>query len=453
MAVLDEAFAALDSAREKVETNIGDVQEFTDTSISEVFENYESQKEALSDLADFENGDRGKNYLGQKLFQDSGVPVISAKHISDGLIDWENVNFVSKEAFNKTERGHFSKGDILFCLRGSLGKFGVVDTETEGAIASSLVIIRPTERLDKEYFVHYLRSSVCRNEIDKYAGGAAQPNLGAQDLAKFEIPIPSLEEQRAISKRLDRLLETCRVVSRRYEAQLTDFIDLHQSLLQRAFAGELTQSTPILAVNDNERDEQLSTATLVLAFEKHLVEQRHNTFGHVKAQKTLHLTESIGGLDLGRQPQVRQAGPHDQEHFARVEAWAKKNGVFEFKQRRSGGYTFNRGANYDAFLLEAKTLLADYQAGLSRFLPLMVDMNTEEAEVFTTVHAAWNNLLVDGKTPSDDDIVTAARENWHESKMDINRQHFFDAITKIRRHDLEPDGSAKYVSGAQESFI
>jgi len=54
---------------------------------------------------------------------------------------------------------------------------------------------------------------------------------------------------------------------------------------------------------------------------------------------------------------------------------------------------------------------------------------------------------------SSDDIVTAARENWHESKMEINRQKFFDAITKIRRHDLEPDGSAKYVSGAQESLI
>ena len=158
-------------------------------------------------------------------------------------------------------------------------------------------------------------------------------------------------------------------------------------------------------------------------------------------------------LDLGRQPQVRQAGPHDQEHFARVEAWAKQKGVFEFKQRRSGGYTFNRGKNYDAFLSEAKTLLADYEAGLSRFLPLMVDMNTQEAEVFTTVHAAWNNLLADGKTHSDDDIVTASREDWHDSKMEIKRQKFFDAITKIRRHDLEPDGTAKYVRGAQESLI
>jgi len=83
----------------------------------------------------------------------------------------------------------------------------------------------------------------------------------------------------------------------------------------------------------------------------------------------------------------------------------------------------------------------------------MVDMNTQEAEVFTTVHAAWNNLLADSKTPSDDDIVTAARENWHESKTKIDRQLFVDAIRKIRRHDLEPDGTAKYVRGAQESLI
>ena len=455
VAVLDEALAALDRARENVEANLEDAVALSATAISNAFEAIHGNGEPLNELADFENGDRGANYLGKKLFQESGVPVISAKHISDGVIDWANVNYVSREAFEKTERGHISKGDILFCLRGSLGKFGVVDKDIDGAIASSLVIIRPREKLDKEYLTHYLRSSICQKEIEKRAGGAAQPNLGAQDLAKFSVPVPPLAQQKIISKRLDQIVNICDLARRNHSAQLADVADLRQSLLERAFAGELTQASPSLAINDNKREERFSAAILVLAYEKHRLEERHKTFGTVKAQKTLHLTESVGGLDLGRQPKVRQAGPHDQEHFDRVETWAEQNDIFRFEQRRTGkrGYDFIRGKKYASFLNEAKTLLADYQAGLSRFLPLMTQMNTEEAEIFTTVHAAWSNLLIDGKTPSDEDIVWAAREGWHESKLDIERTKFFDAIREIRRHDLEPDGSAKYVHGAQVSLL
>ena len=114
--------------------------------------------------------------------------------------------------------------------------------------------------------------------------------------------LPNANKQAAFVEMITSLDEKEVEVVSQYKSQLNDIDDLRQSLLQRAFAGELTESVSVQAFNDNERDERLSAATLAIAFNKHLAEQRQNTFGHVKAQKTLHLTESIAGLDLGRQP-------------------------------------------------------------------------------------------------------------------------------------------------------
>lgn len=54
------------------------------------------------------------------------------------------MNYIKQEAYDRLGGGTIRSGDILFCLRGSLVNCGVVsESFKEGAIASSLVIIRP----------------------------------------------------------------------------------------------------------------------------------------------------------------------------------------------------------------------------------------------------------------------------------------------------------------------
>ena len=74
-------------------------------------------------------------------------------------------------------------------------------------------------------------------------------------------------------------------------------------------------------------------------------------------------------------------------------------------------------------------------------ISLFVPMDTQQAEIVATTYAAWNNLLIAGnKNPSDDDIVTEARENWHQSKMDIDRDRFFKSLEWMREKKLTPKG-------------
>jgi hypothetical protein len=60
--------------------------------------------------------------------------------------------------------------------------------------------------------------------------------------------------------------------------------------------------------------------------------------------------------------------------------------------------------------------LGGVEAERDRIIKLFLPMETEHAEVVATVYAAWNDLLLDGKNPTDEAIVSEARENWSEER-------------------------------------
>jgi type I restriction enzyme S subunit len=157
----------------------------------------------LGEICTFENGDRGRNYPSPGSFTQSGVPFINAGHLVEGRIDVSEMNYITPEVYKRLGSGKVQVGDILFCLRGSLGKFGIVrEGFGKGAIASSLVIVRPrATTISRDYLGFYFNSALCAEMIDTWSGGAAQPNLGARDLARFYITFPpTIDEQRAIAE-------------------------------------------------------------------------------------------------------------------------------------------------------------------------------------------------------------------------------------------------------------
>jgi type I restriction enzyme S subunit len=156
------------------------------------------QTKTLGDLCSFENGDRGENYPSKSVQTTSGVPFINAGHLAEFGIDFTNMNYIPRERFDLLGNGKIRRDDILFCLRGSLGKFGSVGDLNEGAIASSLVIIRPSNAILHEFVLAYFQSDLCAEMIRKFKNGTAQPNLGAASLKKFIIPVPPVAEQQRI---------------------------------------------------------------------------------------------------------------------------------------------------------------------------------------------------------------------------------------------------------------
>lgn len=183
----------------------------------------------------FENGDRGKNYPGRKAFVSQGIPFINAGHIGEGFLELSEMNFIPRDHFERLGSGKINRGDLLFCLRGSLGKYAVVDNLDEGAIASSLVIVRPDKSLDARYLSYFFGSPLCAEEISLHANGAAQPNLSAKNLAAFKIPVPPTEEQNRIVAILDEAFEGLTLACAHTETNLQNARDLFLRSVEAEF--------------------------------------------------------------------------------------------------------------------------------------------------------------------------------------------------------------------------
>ncbi len=194
------------------------------------------QSTTLGEICAFENGDRGANYPGRSVQTATGIPFVNAGHLTDDGIDLANMNYIPRKRFELLGNGKIRQGDILFCLRGSLGKFASVGNLSEGAIASSIVIIRPKDDLVEDRFLlMYLRSNLCAAMIDRYKNGAAQPNLSARSLTKFEIPLPPLPEQRRIVAILDEAFAGIATAKAHAEKNLQNARALFESHLNAVF--------------------------------------------------------------------------------------------------------------------------------------------------------------------------------------------------------------------------
>ena len=166
----------------------------------------------LENVVELINGDRGKNYPAKsKLSSESGIPFISAINLKEGKIFEDNLLYMTQKQYDVLSRGKLKHDDLIFCLRGSLGKNAIFNLKN-GAIASSLVILRRYKSgIDLKYLFYYVNSNLLNKEIKKYDNGTAQPNLSASNLKRFYVPIPPFNEQKEIVKKIEEILSKIKI--------------------------------------------------------------------------------------------------------------------------------------------------------------------------------------------------------------------------------------------------
>jgi type I restriction enzyme S subunit len=221
----------------------------------------------LGQVAEFVNGDRSKRYPNRKEYVASGLPFINTGHIEpDGSLALVRMNYITRDKWRSLTGGKIERGDLLYCLRGAtLGKTALVEPFTEGAIASSLVIIRPSVAVRKNYLYLFLVSPLARQEIKLYDNGSAQPNLSAADVGKYLVPLPPREEQAEIVRNANGLFAIFDAVQRRVQAANLSAEKLAQAILSKAFSGELVPTEAELARTEHRSYESAEALLARLA--------------------------------------------------------------------------------------------------------------------------------------------------------------------------------------------
>ncbi len=180
------------------------------------------EKVKLGDVSKLINGDRGKNYPSQADITEEGeIPFVNAGHLNGREIDFSEMNYISQDKYDNLRSGKFQEGDILYCLRGSLGKKAIVSNDVNGAIASSLVIIRPDkEKVDGEYLMFALDSPAIKEQLVKANNGSSQPNLSASSVREYQVELPNISVQKEV---VEKLIKVRNIIDcRRKELQLLD---------------------------------------------------------------------------------------------------------------------------------------------------------------------------------------------------------------------------------------
>lgn len=459
--ILDEAFENIDRATANTEQNLAKARKLFEALLGLVFRAREDDgddegkrwnRRALIDVADVFDGP----HATPKTI-DVGPIFLGISALNGGTLDLSETRHVSDQDFAKwTRRVRPRANDLVFSYETRLGQIAIVPEGLDCCLGRrmGLIRIRSKEVLSRFFMYQYLCPQYQEFLASRTIHGATVDRLSIKEFPFFPIDIPPLAEQTHIVTLLDAARSQSDKLIHGYTQKAARLAELKKSLLAKAFSGRLAKQlicASLAETNARTKTAEFGAKILLLAHHRHVAKGKEQTFGRVKAQKLLHVVESIGDIDLGRVPIKDVAGPNDSAHQRRLENWAKENKLFEFV-KRGAGYEFRKLHKYDASIKSGLGDLAPYRDHLDKLIDLLVPMNSREAEVFATVHAAWNNLLRDGCKPTEEAIVRAAREEWHSDKLKIPRAKFVDAVKKIEKLKLVPKGSAKRVGG-QESLL
>lgn len=236
---IKECFNYLDKAEDRLIINEKKAQKLLDSVLKKALMAKRLESYELKDIAELINGDRGKNYPNKSALVKEGIPFITAGHIQDHKVDFSQMNYITEERYNILNNGKIKKDDIIFCLRGSLGKIALIDFSQNAAIASSLVIIRPSSRITSKYLYYYLLSQYGQSQIRLFDNGTAQPNLSAANLNKFIIKLPDNETQKRIVAQIEESAIKISIINKVISKQKINLEKMRQSILKKAFEGKL----------------------------------------------------------------------------------------------------------------------------------------------------------------------------------------------------------------------
>ncbi|EOB6775127.1 restriction endonuclease subunit S [Vibrio cholerae] len=167
-----------------------------------------------------------------------GIPLINPTHIVKGQIIPDMNLTLTPEKFETLPNYHLKAGDIVMGRRGEMGRTALIDERSQGWFCGTgSLYIRITSHLVQPVFLNSVMScSSIKTWLEEQSLGATMPNLNKKILHSIQVPIPTEELQ----KNYVVALEVLRQQRKEQEEHVQELDSLFNSLMQKAFKGELT---------------------------------------------------------------------------------------------------------------------------------------------------------------------------------------------------------------------
>ena len=237
---LDEEFSKIETLKTNAETNLKNVKDLFKVELLKEFSTTLWEKKKLGEVYNF------IDYRGvtpNKLKE--GIPLITAKNVRMGYIDYSVRDFISESDYKKRQsRGIAHKGDILFTTEAPLGFSAIADLDVFSTGQRVIVFqqFKNEKNICNPFFNWCFQSIEFQRMIKENATGLTATGIKASRLKEIKIPLPPLSVQKEIVARLDKLFENVKRLEANYKQIIANCDELKKSILKKTFEGDSRSS-------------------------------------------------------------------------------------------------------------------------------------------------------------------------------------------------------------------
>lgn len=244
--ILDESFAKIDESIKILEQDLLNLDELMQSALQKAFnplkdnvkENYKLPQswewKSLGEIGEIITGTtpskNNPNFYGNEypLFKPSDLNGdIIIKYASDNLskLGFDNARNLPKDTI------------LVVCIGASIGKVGL--SGVNGSCNQQINAIIPNSAFTSKYLFFVCLSNYFQTILKKNASQTTLPIINKTEFSKLQIPLPPLKEQEQIASHLDELSSHVKNLKQNYQAQIKNLQELKNSLLDKAFKGNL----------------------------------------------------------------------------------------------------------------------------------------------------------------------------------------------------------------------
>jgi type I restriction enzyme, S subunit len=176
-------------------------------------------------------------------YQADGIPALRPRDVVNGKLSLSETARVSAHEYEiQSKRHRPAAGDIVYSRELSYGWAAALPKSPRVCLSQGMCLFRPNAEIETPFLLYVLNDPVGRQQAMHAAVGTAHPHINLGDIKGYRIPVPSLEKQREIVERLNVFSENTQRLILFYAGKLSMLSGLKQSILEKAFSGELTSS-------------------------------------------------------------------------------------------------------------------------------------------------------------------------------------------------------------------
>ncbi len=161
-----------------------------------------------------------------------GVPLLSAKHVRDNDLSFDDVQYVSQEdADFFRQRCDPEQGDILICSRGTIGRCAVVKSKSLFCLMGSVILLKPSKYSISDYLRYWLITPWAQALMTGMSGATAVKALYLKDIRLCLIPLPPIAEQKRIVTKVDELMKLCDILETQQQQNRSHLTQMQKSAI------------------------------------------------------------------------------------------------------------------------------------------------------------------------------------------------------------------------------